>query len=57
MHKLPLKTDLKRYSVQPPHAGSRKTDSSVEDSLNIETGRMIKKKVSKSDDQNNTVVM
>jgi hypothetical protein len=39
-------------------AGSRKTDSSVEDSLNIEMGRMIKKKASKSDDdQNNDIVV
>ena len=45
-------------ATNPMLAGSRKTDSSVEDSLNIEMGRMIKKKASKSDDdQNDDIVV
>ncbi|GMH59581.1 hypothetical protein TrST_g11520 [Triparma strigata] len=45
-------------ATNPMLAGSRKTDSSVEDSLNIEMGRMIKEKASKSDDdQNDDIVV
>ena len=37
--------------------GSKNTDSRVDDSLNIELGRMIKKKASKADDEENNIVV
>ena len=54
---LPMFSGL-AVATNPMFARSNNTDSSVDDSLNIEMGRMIKKKASKSDgDENNTVVM
>ena len=55
---LPFLPKVLAAAVNPMMAGSRNTNSSVDDSLNIEMGRMIKKKASKvDDDQNNNVVV
>ena len=54
---LPMFSGL-AVATNPMFARSNNTDRSVDDSLNIEMGRMIKKKAAKVDgDENNTVVM
>ena len=49
----------KRLTMNPMFAGLRNTDSSADDSVNIELGRMIKKSASKGDegDENDIVVL
>ncbi|GMH74897.1 hypothetical protein TL16_g06590 [Triparma laevis f. inornata] len=49
----------KRLTTNPMFAGLRNTDSSADDSVNIELGRMIKKSASKGDegDENDIVVL
>ena len=54
---LPFLPKVLAAAVNPMMAGSRNTDSRVDDSLNIELGRMIKKKASKADDEENNIVV
>ncbi|GMI13356.1 hypothetical protein TrVE_jg13410 [Triparma verrucosa] len=50
---LPFLPKALAAATNPMLAGLRNTDSSIEDGLNIEMGRMIKKKASKVDDDEN----
>ncbi|GMH73197.1 hypothetical protein TL16_g06118 [Triparma laevis f. inornata] len=52
---LPILSKALAAATNPMFAGLNNADSSVGDSVNIEMGRMIKKKVSKSDDDENKI--
>ncbi|GMI07092.1 hypothetical protein TrLO_g3423 [Triparma laevis f. longispina] len=54
---LPIFPKALAAAANPMFAGSRNTDSSVEDRLNIEMGRMIKKKAGKADDDEDDIVV
>ena len=54
---LPFLPKVLAAATSPMFMGSRNTDSRVDDSLNIELGRMIKKKASKADDEENNIVV
>ncbi|GMI10820.1 hypothetical protein TrLO_g15777 [Triparma laevis f. longispina] len=52
-----MKKGGRRLTTNPIFAGLKTGDSSVVDEVNIEMGRMVKKKMSKSDDDENNIVV